>query len=506
MTKKQSIRFFDTTLRDGEQSPGFSMSIDEKIQVARQLDRLGVDTIEAGFPITSNDDFEAVSKISAVVKNAEVCGLCRAVEKDILRAYEAIKNAKKPVIHTFISTSPVHRDFKLGKSKEEVLNMAVKAVKLAKSLCDRVIFSPEDATRTEKDYLYQVLEEVIKAGADTLNIADTVGYSTPEEFKEFIEDIVKNVKGIENVVISTHCQNDLGLATANSLAGVLGGAREIQATINGIGERAGNASLEECVMAIETRKDFYGFESKINTKEIYPSSRLVTTITGISVQPNKAIVGANAFAHESGIHQDGMLKNRDTYEIMKPEDVGIEKTKIVLGKHSGRHALKTRLKALGIELEDERLNEVFVDFKELADKKKQIYDEDLYLLVNNNSTGETVYELKDIVISCGTVSKPSAVVILSHNTEGEKHAVGSGDGPVDSAYQAINKIINIPNKLLEYGVNAVTEGIDAQATVSVKIEVNERLFSGSSSNTDITVASVIAYIDALNKAILYGRN
>jgi len=499
---KYKIRIFDTTLRDGEQSPGFSMTLEEKLKVAKHLDRLGVDTIEAGFPITSEDDFEAVKKIAQTVKNAEVCGLARAVKKDIQRAWDAVKYSSKPVIHTFLATSPIHRKYKLKKNKQQILEMAVEAVSFAKSLGAKVIFSPEDGSRTEPEFLYEVITSVIKAGAETINIPDTVGYATPEEFKELFENILKNVEGSQGTVFSTHCQNDLGLATANSLAGVLGGAKEIQCTINGIGERAGNASLEEVVMAIETRKDFYNFETNINTKEIYPISRLIQTITGVPVQPNKAIVGANAFAHESGIHQDGVLKHRETYEIMNPEMIGLDKNKIVLGKHSGRHALKERLKELGFDFQEEKLTEYFDKFKALADKKKQIFDEDLYLIVVGQEM-EGRFSLFDMTLTCGTIGQPHAIVILKDKEKGQMTASCVGDGPVDAIYGAINKIVSFPNTLLEYSVNAVTEGIDAQATVSVKIQVQEKIFSGVGSSTDITVASCQAYLEAINRSLKF---
>jgi 2-isopropylmalate synthase len=520
------IKIFDTTLRDGEQSPGFSMNTGEKIQVARQLDKLGVDVIEAGFPVTSPDDFEAVQKISQIVQNAEVCALARSVDKDIKIAFEAVKNAKKPKIHTFIATSDIHLKFKLKKTQEEVLEMAVRAVKLAKSLVPQVVFSPEDATRSNLKFLYQVLEEIIKAGADVINIPDTVGYSTPEEFREFILNISQNVKGIENVIISTHCQNDLGMATANSLSGVLGGATEIQCTINGIGERAGNASLEEVVMALATRSDFYGFQTNIKTQEIYNSSRLITTITGVPVQPNKAIVGANAFAHESGIHQDGVLKNPETYEIMKAQDIGLTKNKLVLGKHSGRHALKNRLAQLNYLLNEEDLNKFYDSFKILADKKKEVFDEDLYLILSHNeplsSKDMQSLILENLLVKSGTNTKPEAKVqikildieefkvknlikpeYLSLDQKNILTAICFGDGPVDACFGAINKIINLPNQLLEYSVNSVTAGIDAQATVNTKVKIQDKIFTSSSSDTDIIVASTKAYLDCLSKSLKF---
>jgi 2-isopropylmalate synthase len=507
----QNIKIFDTTLRDGEQSPGFSMNTAEKIQVARALDRLKVDVIEAGFPITSPDDFEAVRKISEVVEYAEVCALCRVTEKDIQTAFESVKNAKKPKIHTFIATSPIHREFKLKKSKEEILEMAVNGVKLAKSLVPQVVFSPEDGFRTEKEYLHQVIEAVIEAGADVINIPDTVGYATPDEFRKVIEDLYLeiilpfNQKNQTEVIISTHCQNDLGMATANSLAGILGGAREIQCTINGIGERAGNASLEEVVMAIKTRKDFYNFKTNINTKEIYPISKLITAITGVPVQPNKAIVGANAFAHESGIHQDGVLKNPETYEIMKAEDIGLGKNKLVLGKHSGRHAIKIRLGELGYDLNENDLEKFYTEFKTLADKKKEVFDQDLHLLVSQQegSFFQEKYILENVEISCGTKNKAQSKLELKVLNQKNEYEIilenEVGDGPVDACYGAINNIIQIKNKLLEYSVNAVTSGIDAQATVNVRVEINDKIYTSSSSDTDIVVASCKAYLGIMNQ-------
>ncbi len=521
----QKITIFDTTLRDGEQSPGFSMNNNEKIQVAKQLDRLRVDVIEAGFPITSPDDFEAVSRISQVINYSEVCALARAVEKDIQIAYESVKKAKKPKIHTFIATSPIHRKFKLKKSKEEILEMAVKGVVLAKSLVPKVVFSPEDGVRTEQDYLHQVVQATLEAGADVINIPDTVGYATPEEYHQMIKNLFEKIikpwneahPKKDEVIISTHCQNDLGMATANSLSGVLGGAREIQCTINGIGERAGNASLEEVVMALKTRSDFYKFNTEINTKEIYPASKLITAITGVPVQPNKAIVGANAFAHESGIHQDGVLKNPETYEIMKAEDIGLEKNKLVLGKHSGRHAIKIRLGELGYNLNEKELSDFYDRFKILADKKKQIFDQDLHLLVREQDMKEgdqAQFELLNLDIHCGTLNQPVAMIELKFsgdnfeiedaNVEVTKQnsyylikSTAKGDGPVDAAYGAINQVIRVPNKLLEYSVNAVTSGIDAQATVNVRVEIESQIKTASSSDTDIVVASCKAYLEAL---------
>lgn len=497
-----TVKIFDTTLRDGEQAPGNSMNLQQKVRMARQLERLGVDVIEAGFPVASPDDFAAVQAIARVCKTAEVCGLARALEKDIQGTWNAIRDAAKPRIHTFVATSDIHMKYKLKKSKEEVIAMTHKAVSFARSLCERVDFSPEDAVRSNPEFLYKVLETAIAAGADTLNIPDTVGYSTPEEFGALIAGIKTNVKGIDDVIISTHCHNDLGLAVANSLAGVVNGARQVECTINGIGERAGNAALEEIVMALRTRADFYDLDTNINTKEIYRTSQMLTSITGVPVQPNKAIVGANAFAHESGIHQHGMLANRETYEIMTPESIGVDATKLVLGKHSGRAALKDRLTSLGYELEKDELDKVFGEFKILADKKKEIFDEDLLILMKDPSVENAMYAFKDLTVTCGTMLAPRATVVLSGQDGEEFRAECEGDGPVDSAYSAVNQIVGLPNTLMEYSVNAVTEGIDAQATVNVQVRVNGRIYSGSSGDTDIVVASVKAYLNALNRALI----
>jgi len=499
----KQITIFDTTLRDGEQSPGFSMNMQEKLQVAKHLDAMHVDTIEAGFPITSEDDFAAVQAIAQSVQHAEVCALARATSKDIDCAWNAIKDAKKPVIHTFLATSPIHREFKLKKSKDEIIAMAVKAVRYAKSLCPKVIFSPEDGTRTEPEFLWKVLSEVIAAGADVLNIPDTVGYSISDEYQKIIEGIRANVTGIENVVISTHCQNDLGLATANSLAGIQGGATEIQCTINGIGERAGNASLEEVVMAIETRTDWFEAKTRIKTQELHPISKRIQSITGVPVQPNKAIVGANAFAHESGIHQDGMLKNRETYEIMKPEDVGIMATKLVLGKHSGRHAVQNRLQELGYAIDGDALDDFFVRFKNLADKKKEVFDEDLYLLMNKNeeeNQTKSGWKFIDLTVTAGTQTQARAHLVLqSYETQNIAESSSIGDGPVDATFSAINHITHSDATLEEYSVNAITAGIDAQATVAVRIRMNNILYTASAQDTDIVVASCKAYLEAVNQ-------
>jgi len=524
--QNKQITIFDTTLRDGEQSPGFSMNTAEKIQIAKQLDQMKVDIIEAGFPVSSKDQFEAVEKISELCQFSEVCGLARVVEKDIKAVYESTKKAKKARIHVFSPTSEIQLKYQLRKTQEEVLDMSVKAVKLAKSLSDRVDFSPMDATRTDKKYLYQIIKAVIEAGADTINVPDSVGYSTPEEFAELIKDIQINVPEIKNCTISVHCQNDLGMATANSLSAILAGAGEIQCTINGIGERAGNTSLEEVAMAIKTRSDFYNAKTNIDTTKIYPASKLVTAITGVGVQPNKAIVGANAFAHESGIHQDGVLKHRETWEIMNPKDIGLAENKLVLGKHSGRHAIKSRLADLGYILNEKELVDFYKRFKDLADKKKEIFDQDLRTLMTAGSLADfyqetEIYKLENLDVKCGTNEEPKAEVCLSVKADdfsaddfspqikteiknGRLFLTVSskGDGPVDATYSAINKIINLSNNLQEYAVNAVTEGVDAQATVSLRVEINNKTVTSSSSHTDITVASCQAYLQCLNRGAL----
>jgi 2-isopropylmalate synthase len=498
------LYIFDTTLRDGEQSPGNSMNLKEKLRMARQLERLGVDVIEAGFPISSPQDFESVKAIANQCQTVEVCGLARAIDKDIKCAWDALQQAKMPRIHTFVATSDIHMQHKLKKTREEVLAMAIKSVKLAKSLCKcvKVEFSPEDALRSDPTFLYKVLEAAIEAGADVINIPDTVGYGTTMEYGALIKGILDNVRNVKQAIVSTHCHNDLGMATANALAGVLNGARQVECTVNGIGERAGNSSLEEVVMAVTTRKDLFGLGLGVNTREIYPTSRLLTSITGVPVQPNKAVVGANAFAHESGIHQDGVLKERSTYEIMKPEDIGLESNRIVLGKHSGRHAIADRLHTLGYELTEAELDELFERFKGLADKKKVVYDEDLVLLVGQMMHRDMLFTFKDMEVHASTLKQPWARVKLTAKNGEEIEAEAEGDGPIDAAYQCINKLIKLDNTLLEFSVNAVTEGIDAQATVAVKIQVGDRIFFDSGSDTDIIAASVKAYIGALNKALL----
>ena len=521
------VRIFDTTLRDGEQSPGAALTSEEKLEVARALARLGVDVIEAGFPCASPDDFEAVKAIAESVGRDEtpgrpsqeppiICGLARCTEKDIQTAYDAVKGAKHPRIHTFLATSPIHREHKLRMTKEEVVARAQKMVTFARTLCDDVEFSPEDAGRTEPDFLYQVLETAIQAGARTLNIPDTVGYTIPEEFGAMIAGIVKNVRGIEGVTISVHCHNDLGLATANALDGIRAGARQAEVTINGIGERAGNTSLEEVVMALETRRPLFKLNTGIDTTQLVRTSKLVSQRTGMVVQPNKAIVGANAFAHESGIHQDGMLKNQETYEIMRPEAVGASNTLLVLGKHSGRHGFAARLRELGHALEGEALDHAFKRFKVLADKKKRITDADLDALASSETArGPELFSLDAVQVTCGTNGMPTATVrLIGPDKKLITHAA-VGTGPVHAVFRAIDEIVEAPSELLEYSINAVTEGIDALGHASVRVRaaqgdprVNAQhgaggsaIFNGHSAETDVVVASTKAYLNALNRLL-----
>jgi 2-isopropylmalate synthase len=496
------IKIFDTTLRDGEQSPGASMNVDEKIQVARQLKKLGVDIIEAGFPIASPGDFEAVNRIAKEVKGIVVAGLCRARDEDIERAAEALAPAEQKRIHTFIATSDIHLKYKLRMNREQVIEAAVKAVKKAKQYTDDVEFSAEDATRSDWDYLCKVTEEVIKAGATTVNIPDTVGYTIPQEYGELIEYLMNKVPNIDKATISVHCHNDLGLAVANSLTAILKGAGQVECTINGIGERAGNAAMEEIVMALKVRGDFFKADTGIVTQELYRTSRLVSKITGMVVQPNKAIVGANAFAHEAGIHQDGVLKERTTYEIMRPQDIGIPSSKIVLGKHSGRHAFKTRLEELGFSLTEEEINRAFERFKRLADQKKYIFNEDIEALVSDEVLRITeVYQLVDLEVSSGTKKKPTATVRMKINGE-EKELTVSGDGPVDAVYKAITELTDSKAELNKFEIKAITGGTDALGEVTVILEEGGHTVRGHGSDTDIIVASAKAYINALNKLAL----
>lgn len=493
------IKIFDTTLRDGEQSPGASMNVLEKVTLARQLAKLGIDIIEAGFAYSSPGDFEAIRIIGNEVEGPVICSLARAREEDIKKAWEALKDAPRRRIHTFHSTSDIHLKYQFRISREEALKRSVEMVKLARSFFEDVEFSPMDATRTDVHFLCEVVEAVIDAGASTVNIPDTVGYSIPLEFGTMIKTIHEKVNNINKAVISVHCHNDLGLATANSLSAVLNGAGQIECTINGIGERAGNCSMEEVVMALRTRRDVFQADTSIHTEEIMRTSRLVTKITGISVQPNKAIVGANAFAHESGIHQDGLLKEKSTYEIMKPESIGLHATKLVLGKHSGRHAFKTRLKELGYVLTDEELNRTFERFKRLADQKKDIFDEDIEALISEDVTKvPEIYSLLDLYIVSGISQKPTATVKLRVG-ENVIDRMEHGDGPVDATYKAIASMTNTKSHLLKFEVKGITGGTDALGEVVVSLEEDGRTVRGHGADTDIIIASAKAYINALNK-------
>ena len=491
------IRIFDTTLRDGEQSPGASMNVDEKIQVAKQLARLGVDIIEAGFAISSPGDFKAIKRIGNEVEGPVVCSLARAKEADIKRAWEALKDAPKKRIHTFHSTSDIHLKHQFRISREEALKRSCDMVRLARSFVEDVEFSPMDATRTDLNYLIEVTEAVIEAGASTVNIPDTVGYTTPEEFGKTIRAIKERIG--DKAVISVHCHNDLGLAVANSLSAVLNGAGQVECTINGIGERAGNCSMEEVVMALRTRKDFFNADTGINTREIIRSSRLITKITGIPVQPNKAIVGSNAFAHESGIHQDGLLKEKTTYEIISPETIGLKSAKLVLGKHSGRHAFRTRLEELGYDLSPEEIESAFEKFKRLADQKKDIFDEDIETLVSEEvSKIPEIYSLVDLSVESGMKKKPKAAVKMKVKGKTVRKTA-FGDGPVDATYKAIASITKTKSSLLKFEVKSITGGTDALGEVMVSLEENGHTVRGHGADTDIIVAAGKAYINALNK-------
>ncbi len=502
MSNKDHLVIFDTTMRDGEQSPGASMTKDEKVRISRALEKLNVDVMEAGFPIASEGDFEAVKAVASSVKESTVCALARALDKDIDRAGEALKPAVSARIHTFIATSPIHMKHKLRMQPNDVLDQAVRAVKRALKYTDDVEFSAEDAGRSEIDFLCRVVEAAIKAGAKTINIPDTVGYNLPEQFGETIRTLIERVPNSDQAVFSVHCHNDLGLAVANSLSAVMNGARQVECTINGLGERAGNASLEETVMAVRTRQDVFSCTTNIDTTHIMSTSRLVSGITGFAVQPNKAIVGANAFAHESGIHQDGILKSRETYEIMRAEDVGWAEQQIVLGKHSGRNAFRTRLKELGIELSSEdELNKAFRRFKSLADKKHQIFDEDLHSLVSDagqQQAGKGVCKLVCMRVCSETGEVPEAKVTVSINGI-EHRGVSTGGGPVDAAFKAIEDIVDSGACLKLYSVNNITSGTDAQGDVTVRLEKEGRIANGQGASTDIVIASVKAYLNALNK-------
>ncbi len=497
----EQLIIFDTTLRDGEQSPGASMTKDEKIRIARALEKMRVDVIEAGFPIASPGDFEAVRAVAETVTGSTVCGLARALEKDIDRAGEALKNAASGRIHTFIATSPVHMERKLRMHPDQVVEQAVWAVKHARRYTDDVEFSAEDAGRSDLDFLCRIFAAVIDAGATTINVPDTVGYNMPWQFGETIRQLIERISNADKAVFSVHCHNDLGLAVANSLSAVMNGARQVECTINGLGERAGNASLEEVVMAVRTRQDVFDCDTRLDTTQIVPCSRLVSNITGFPVQPNKAIVGANAFAHESGIHQDGVLKHRETYEIMCAEDVGWSHNRMVLGKHSGRNAFRTRLEELGIQLEtEEELNEAFIRFKYLADKKHEIFDEDLQALVTDRGMEKINERIKLVALRvCSETGEvPRAELTLSIDGE-ERTTVAEGSGPVDAAYKAIEVLVKTGADLKLYSVNAITSGTDSQGEVTVRLEKGGRLVMGQGADTDIVIASAKAYLNGCNK-------
>ena len=502
MTKQDQVLIFDTTLRDGEQSPGATMSHNEKLEIANMLDEMGVDIIEAGFPIASEGDFKAVSEIAANTKNAQVCGLSRAIYKDIDRCWEAVRHGVNPRIHTFIGTSPQHRAIP-NLTMEEMIVRIHDSVSHARNLCPNVQWSPMDATRTEEDYLCRTVETAIKAGATTINIPDTVGYTAPSESADIIRMLLERVPNADEIIFATHCHNDLGMATANALAAVTGGARQIECTINGLGERAGNTALEEVVMALRVRNDIMPYQTGVDATKLMNISRRVATVSGFQVQYNKAIVGKNAFAHESGIHQDGMLKSADTFEIMRPEDIGLSETNLVMGKHSGRAALRSKLKDLGYDLGDNQLKDVFVRFKALADRKKEVYDDDLLALVTDegtNAANDTI-QVKSLQVLCGTVGSQSADLILTINGVDSQYK-STGDGPVDAVFNAVKELFPHQAHLQLYQVHAVTEGTDAQATVSVRMEENGKIVTGQSADTDTVVASAKAYVNALNKLLI----
>ena len=496
------IIIFDTTLRDGEQSPGVTLNLAEKLQIARQLALLKVDVIEAGFPITSHGDFEAVQAVAEEIEGPSICALARTVAKDIDRAWEALKMAKKPRIHVFCATSEIHRKYKLRKAKSEILRIAVDGVKRARRYCSDIEFSPEDASRTEPEFLAEVVSATIEAGATTVNIPDTVGYAMPEQFAALIRHLREHVPNIKDAVISVHCHNDLGLAVGNSLAAVAVGAGQVECTINGLGERAGNAALEEIVMAIKTRRDFYKCRTGIFTRRLLATSRLVSTLTGMHVQKNKAIVGDNAFAHEAGIHQDGVLKEKSTYEIMRPEDVGVSKSRIVLGKHSGRHAFRVRARELGFRLTKKQIQIGFERFKLLVDKKKHVYDEDVVALLEDEfARVEELYHIESLHISSGTHAIPTATVRLRDAKGKLLEDAATGDGPVDAMYRAVERLIGVKATLKDYRIRAVTMGKDAQGEVTVEVECKGLPWTGRALSTDIIQASALAYLNAINKAL-----
>jgi 2-isopropylmalate synthase len=504
----ERLVIFDTTLRDGEQCPGASLNRKEKLEIARKLALMKVDVIEAGFPIASPGDFNSVQEIAKEIKGSSIAGLARALEKDIEATARALEKAESPRIHIFLSTSKTHRDHKLQKNKSEILKMATDAIRFGKSFFDDIEFSPEDASRTEESFLYEVIEAVIDAGAKTVNIPDTVGYAVPDEFGALIKSIKQNVSNIEKAIISVHCHNDLGMAVANSLAAVKAGARQVECTINGIGERAGNAAMEEIVMALKTRKKFYDTDTRIDTQQIIPCSKLVSSLTGFFVQRNKAIVGKNAFAHESGVHQDGFLKRKDTYEIMNPTDIGLEESELVLGKHSGRNALSKRIEELGYKLTSSELDEIFKDFKVLADDKKDLFEEDIHSLIQKQKFSEddlTTYKIDSIKCSFESGKVPKATVVLI-NQDGEKNkATANGDGPVDSICNAIDSITGLTCRLIDYQVMSKTKGRDAQGEVTIRVISDKREVLGKGVGVNTIEASGFAYINAINKLLFKAK-
>ncbi|MCM8791708.1 MAG: 2-isopropylmalate synthase [Candidatus Omnitrophica bacterium] len=501
----EKIVIFDTTLRDGEQAPGASLTSEQKLEIACQLENLGVDVIEAGFPVSSPEDFKSVALVSKHIKKVIICGLARCVKKDIEVAYQALRKAKYMRIHIFLATSKIHLRYKFKKAEEEILEIAKKFTRLARRYCADIEFSPEDATRSERDFLFKVIEVAIREGATTINIADTVGYSYPQEISSLITDILNKVPNINKTLLSIHCHDDLGMAVGNSLSAILAGVRQVHCTINGLGERAGNASLEEIVMAIKTRRDVFGnFYTNINTKNIYNISRLVSTLTGFVVPPNKAIVGRNAFRHEAGIHQDAVLKKSITYEIINPSDVGIPSSQLVLGKHSGRHALYKRLLDLGFKINKDKLEDIFKKFKVLADRKKEIFDDDLIALIEEQTRTKkkVVFELYSLKVTTGTKINPQAEVSIKYRGK-LFNANSSGDGPVDACFKAVDKITHFKPKLLDFKLSSVTSGKDALGEANIVLSLKGRIFSSRASSTDIIEASVQAYLDAINKALLF---
>ncbi|CCQ91206.1 2-Isopropylmalate synthase [Nitrospina gracilis 3/211] len=505
----ERIIIFDTTLRDGEQCPGASMNNKEKLEIARQLSLLKVDVIEAGFPVASPGDFESVKQIASEIRGSSVAGLARALNKDVEACARALEKAESPRIHIFLSTSKLHRDHKLNMDKGQIIKMATDAIEFGRKYCDDIEFSPEDASRTEPDFLAEVVEAVIAAGAKTVNIPDTVGYSVPEQFGALIHSLKENVPNIDDAVISVHCHNDLGMAVANSLAAVKAGARQVECTINGIGERAGNAAMEEIVMALKTRKDFFGYDTRIDTSHIIACSRLVSSLTGFFVQRNKAIVGKNAFAHESGVHQDGYLKKKDTYEIMDPRDIGLDSAELVLGKHSGRNALNKKIESMGYKLTVEEMDRVFSEFKVLADEKKDVYDEDILAVIQKQVTTDdslNTYVLEKIQCGFETGVMPEATVQLK-SRDGQTHtATAQGDGPIDAIYNAMDKITGLTCKLLDYQVMSKTKGKDAQGEVSVRVLSENREVLGKGTGVNTVEASGVAYVNAINKLLLKSKS